>query len=105
MAVTLSAEFSGISWDPAESIPFQLVGDGGSPMIDASVAEAPYLSLRLRPDGRIESRGLPACQLGQPLDFGRATPDGVFAAWSWDGSTLLASNDRYGLQPLFYALN
>ena len=74
-------------------------------MIDASVAEAPSLALGPGPDGRIASRGLPACRLGQPLDFGREVPDGVFAWWRWDGSTLLAGNDRYGFQPLFYALD
>ncbi len=74
-------------------------------MTDASVAEAPYLSLRLRPDGLIASRGLRECRLGQPRDYGRAILDGVFATWRWDGSTLLAGNDRYGLQPLFYAVD
>ena len=74
-------------------------------MIDAGVADAPYLSLRADPDGRVEVRGMPACQLGQPREYGHASPGDAFASWQWDGSTLLAGNDRYGLQPLFYALD
>ena len=72
-------------------------------MIDASVTDAPYLSLRLRPDGQVHVRGAATCQLGQSLDYGHESPDGVFAWWRWDGSALRAANDRYGMQPLFYA--
>jgi asparagine synthase (glutamine-hydrolysing) len=70
-------------------------------MIDADVERAPFLRLRAV-DGRVEQRGLATCRLGTPLDFGRATPDGVFAEWTWDGARLLVRNDRYGLHPLFY---
>jgi asparagine synthetase B (glutamine-hydrolysing) len=72
-----------------------------SPVLDPSVARAPFLHLRLV-EGQTTARGVTTCRLGQPLDFGRAIPDGAFAAWTWDGSTLTVRNDRYGLQPLFY---
>ena len=74
-------------------------------MIDASVTDAPHLVLRPGSGGQPVARGVPTCRLGQPLEYGREVPDGVFASWTWDGSTLLARNDRYGLQPLFYALD
>ena len=32
----------------------------------------------------------------------RTDIDGVFADWSWDGSTLRVRNDRYGFCPVFY---
>lgn len=74
-------------------------------MIDAGIADAPYLSLHADPSGPIEVRGIPARGFGRPLELGHASPDGVFGSWQWDGSTLVASNDRYGMQPLFYALD
>lgn len=70
-------------------------------MMDASVEKAPFLGLRLV-NGRAEQRGLEACRLGQPLDLGRPTPDGVFAEWAWDGARLTARTDRHGMRPLFY---
>ena len=70
-------------------------------MQDESVKAAPFLGLRVA-DGRVEQRGLAACRLGTPLDRGRATPDGAFADWAWDGRRLVARNDRYGFRPLFY---
>jgi asparagine synthetase B (glutamine-hydrolysing) len=70
-------------------------------VLDPSVSSAPFLHLR-HTDGQTTARGLATCRLGQPLDFGRAIPDGAFAEWAWDGSTLGVRNDRYGLQPLFY---
>jgi hypothetical protein len=72
-----------------------------SPVLDPSVTSAPFLHLR-HADGQTMARGLATCRLGRPLDFGRAIPDGAFAEWTWDGSTLTVRNDRYGLQPLFY---
>lgn len=71
------------------------------PPVDPSVGSAPFLSLRYV-DGQTEARGLTHCRLGRPLDFGRAIPDGAFAVWEWDGTTLTVRNDRYGLQPVFY---
>ncbi|MET9296213.1 asparagine synthase-related protein [Streptomyces sp. NPDC003077] len=29
-------------------------------------------------------------------------PEGVFAAWEWDGERLLVRNDRHGMYPLYY---
>ena len=72
-------------------------------MIDASVVEAPFFSVSRVADGRRETGGQVACQLGQPRDYGHDVPDGIFAGWAWDGRRLLAHNDRYGLHPLFYA--
>lgn len=47
--------------------------------------------------------GQPACSLGHMLD---AQPgeeaDGIYANWRWDGSSLIVSNDRYGMFPVFY---
>jgi asparagine synthase (glutamine-hydrolysing) len=68
---------------------------------DPAIRAAPFLWLRHQP-GQVESRGLASCQLGTKLDFGRPTPDGVYANWEWDGSRLLAANDRLGFHPLFY---
>jgi hypothetical protein len=73
-------------------------------MIDARLREAPFLSLTAAA-GRVEARGPSACRLGQPLDQAGTRPDGVFAEWGWDGSRLLARNDRHGLHPLFYAVD
>ena len=71
--------------------------------IDASVTGAPFLALRRDAAGSVLVRGTAACQLGRHLDFGREIPDGIFAEWRWDGAQLVARNDRYGLQPFFYA--
>ncbi|MET7571738.1 asparagine synthetase B family protein [Streptomyces sp. NPDC005492] len=38
---------------------------------------------------------------GDPLAEG-PPPEGIFAAWRWDGARLLARNDRYGMHPLYY---
>jgi len=67
-------------------------------MIDPSVRDAPFLSLRPagEPGGRVEARGLVSCRVG--------LPDEPFASWDWDGARLLVRNDRHGLQPLFYAI-
>ncbi|WP_157890240.1 hypothetical protein [Marinobacterium aestuarii] len=31
--------------------------------------------------------------------------EGIYATWKWDGKQLKASNDRYGIKPLFYFKN
>ena len=79
---------------PVEPKPRGMIDDRG-------VANAPFLWLRSA-GGRVEARGLTTCHLGTPLDFGRETPGGVWAEWTWDGARLLVRNDRYGLYPLFY---
>jgi hypothetical protein len=51
----------------------------------------------------ILATGAQHCRLGHVIP--RSTgdrPDGVFAGWSWDGQTLRAENDRYGMHPLYY---
>lgn len=51
--------------------------------------------------------GIHACVLGGTINASERSPrlrEGLFAEWSWDGSRLEARNDRYGFQPLFYAV-
>ena len=31
-------------------------------------------------------------------------PDGIYAEWQWDGAELVVRNDRYGVSPLFFAV-
>ena len=48
-------------------------------------------------------RGTARCSFGHRIDRGPAErPDGVHAAWEWDGTRLRAENDRFGMYPLFY---
>jgi len=50
-----------------------------------------------------ETEGLPSCHLGHELPAAQGNkPDGIFAEWSWDGSSLRVRNDRYGFFPLYY---
>jgi asparagine synthase (glutamine-hydrolysing) len=48
-----------------------------------------------RVGAEFRTRGVARCAVGRP--------DGVFAEWAWDGSSLTICNDRYGFFPLFYA--
>lgn len=67
------------------------------------IEEEPYVHLRLE-DGGVTVRGNPAVTLGHRIPRGAGEkPDGVFAAWSWDGRVLRVENDRYGCYPLYYA--
>ena len=62
----------------------------------------PYFAARVA-GGGVEVEGVHECQLGHrlpPENGGR--PDGIFAGWSWDGTRLEVSTDRYGFQPLYY---
>lgn len=53
---------------------------------------------------RFNTRGRSSCALGHRIARRPdARADGIFAQWSWDGLRLTASNDRYGLFPLFYS--
>lgn len=54
-------------------------------------------------DGAVRTRGSATYLLGHRVrrDTGRSD-DGVFAEWGWDGETLTATNDRYGMHPLFF---
>lgn len=57
----------------------------------------------IKRNGRFEITGSPSVSLGHKLQSSpNATPDGIFAEWSWDGSRLLVRNDRYGFYPLYY---
>lgn len=71
--------------------------EAGPPMTE------PYLLLSLD-RGQASPSGEPTYRAGWPLaQSERDRPDGPFAAWSWDGDTLRARNDRYGIGPLYYA--
>ena len=54
-------------------------------------------------DGRIETSGPADFFRGHAIEIPDDAPDGIFAAWSWDGGRLTIRNDRYGAAPLFYA--
>ena len=63
------------------------MGDAGS-----------YPVLSLRPTaGGVVADGPHVFDAGEPLGG-----TGVFARWTWDGERLIAANDRFGVQPLFY---
>lgn len=62
----------------------------------------PYFLIRKR-KGCFETRGQPTAKFGCPLGFTSNTlADGIFARWCWDGTRLIANNDRYGFYPLFW---
>lgn len=67
------------------------------------VARKPYFSAKIVDHG-VTTEGEVACALGRrvPGEIPECD-DGVFAGWRWDGERLVASNDRYGLYPLFYS--
>lgn len=53
------------------------------------------------------AQGVRSCVLGGAINAGEGLPrlrEGIFAEWCWDGSQLEARNDRFGFQPLFYAV-
>ncbi|MFI9167934.1 asparagine synthetase B family protein [Streptomyces lincolnensis] len=65
----------------------------------------PRVRLLATPDG-VRAEGDKEARLGHalggdPLADG-PPPEGIFAAWEWDGDRLLARNDRYGMHPLYY---
>jgi len=48
--------------------------------------------------------GVPQCTLGHRVQQSPSdVPQGVFAEWNWDGTTLTAQVDRIGFYPLFVA--
>jgi len=57
----------------------------------------PVLTLRATAEGAVAD-GPHTFEAGEPLDG-----TGVFARWAWDGERLIAANDRFGVQPLYYA--
>jgi asparagine synthetase B (glutamine-hydrolysing) len=70
---------------------------------DVSLFEhAPLLRIE-RTDRDLVVRGATSATFGHRIDRGPGSPpDGVFAAWRWDGRAVTAENDRYGMFPLFY---
>jgi hypothetical protein len=71
-------------------------------MIDARVSDTPFLALGRSADGPIQTRGVSSCLLGQPLDYGRETPEASSrsgagtARRSWSGTIELdvTASDR-----------
>lgn len=56
-----------------------------------------------RRDGRFVTEGASSCSLGLRIkQAGKPMPEGVYAAWEWDGEEVRATNCRYGMYPLFY---
>lgn len=55
-------------------------------------------------DGRAHASGLSHYRRGHDLSPGteRDQSDGLRAEWSWDGRTLTAKTDEYGLHPIYY---
>lgn len=65
---------------------------------------ANFIRVRLGADGAPWCDGLARYSAGHVLPRAdAANPDGVFASWTWDGTTLEARTDRYGMAPLYYA--
>ena len=63
-----------------------------------------HIRIRLGADGAPVCDGVTRFTSGHVLARADAdNPDGVFAEWAWDGETLRARTDRYGLAPLYYA--
>lgn len=70
-----------------------------------AVPRARHVRLVRQPDrpGGVRVEGTPTARFGRRFRRpGQQTPEGVFAAWHWDGTQLRAENDRYGAFPLFY---
>lgn len=66
-------------------------------------APRPFFSASLH-DGRVVTAGDASCSLGERLEHaGTHGHEGIFASWHWDGESLTATNDRYGIYPLFYS--
>lgn len=62
----------------------------------------PFIQLRYDRDRRdIAMRGQASFFRGHRIPRPDAPPDGIWAAWSWDGARLTVSTDRYGASPLF----
>ena len=71
--------------------------------VNRTQAAAAYFFAQRR-NGSIETAGDPAVQLGNPLPAlpGRCKSQGIFAQWTWDGESLTACNDRYGMFQMYY---
>lgn len=63
--------------------------------------EYPWIIVRKEGD-RWVADGRARFEAGHRLPLPDGGTDGIYAGWNWDGQRLLAENDRYGVQPLFY---
>jgi hypothetical protein len=64
------------------------------------VVPAPTLiEIRGKPEGGFMVAGPHRAEFGHRI----GPHDGIYAGWEWDGHTLRARTDRYGMWPLFYA--
>ncbi|MGD2093766.1 MAG: hypothetical protein PVH77_02040 [Phycisphaerales bacterium] len=62
----------------------------------------PYFFIYKQNDSWL-TQGQASCFVGHKIEApGSEKPDGIFAQWEWDGSSLRIMNDRYGMFPLFY---
>lgn len=67
-----------------------------------STMNDPYF-LVMKRSGGDEIRGQASAAFGHRLpSTSQSVPDGIFAAWHWDGTRLVVENDRYGFYPLFW---
>lgn len=64
-------------------------------------AQEPFIQLAGGPVPK--QTGESRAMLGTPVPGKEVTPDGVWARWEWDGTTLTVQNDRLGCFPLYYA--
>jgi hypothetical protein len=73
------------------------------PKTRGGAADPPYCVLIPRAD-RVDLRGHAHAAFGHRLPApAGGVADGIFAGWEWDGTRLTVTNDRYGIQPLFWA--
>jgi hypothetical protein len=75
-----------------------------SPLDKDCELDHPYFHVRIA-HGVPKTNGLATFFAGHRIERnGTQKPDGIFAAWCWDGKRLQVFNDRYGFYPLFYFL-
>ncbi len=56
-----------------------------------------------RRNAQFVTEGVSSCSLGYRIEAAaKSVPDGVYAAWEWDGQAVRVTNCRYGMYPLFY---
>lgn len=73
-----------------------------TPMMSDIPAAETFLHVFRRGE-RLIAEGLASTSFGHRIEQpGRAAPEGVYAAWEWDGEEVRATNCRYGMYPLFY---
>ena len=72
-----------------------------SPQVVSNLQDLPFIYIQRNQD-EYQVHGLAKCVLGHEIERQQGRPDGIYAAWDWDGRKLTARNDRYGFYPLFY---